>query len=147
MVGNPAHSGTVGVPVEQRPAVHRPGPDLAEVGEPEPAVLVEHDVVRSGERHAVTFAVQTPDLAGAEIDAVDPAPAEALRLVPAVGADRDPEVRKLHPREAAVVHDVRRAIRPDGDTVRTSTELGDDALGPVSGDTRQAPTPDLDDEH
>src|SRR3546814_6637899 len=47
--------------------------DLAMIGEPEAAVRIEHDVVRTAQRHAmIARLVQYLDFAGIDIDALDP---------------------------------------------------------------------------
>src|SRR4029079_18035034 len=82
--------------------------ELAGIGEPEPAVGLEDDVVRSGETPAVAAVVEHLDGPGGEVDALDPTAG------PVAAGET-----------AAVVADVQRAVRSEGGTVGPAVALRD----------------------
>src|SRR5438132_4746586 len=128
----------VGLRVVQAAAVDVAGPLLAEVGEPEAAGRVEHDVVRTAQPVPVAFRVEPGDGARARVDALDPAALEIGWLV-AAGREihRDGDAGALAPEEAAVVAHVDRAVGADGSAVGPTSEVGDDfdvALGADAGE-------------
>src|ERR1700749_4253334 len=106
-----------GLDVIERADIHVAGAALAEVGEPQPALLVEHEVVRTAQAVLATPGHDSFDLAALQIDALDRAALIVLRLRP-----RHDHVAGRNPGEAAIVADVdlavgaeRRAVRPAGD--------------------------------
>src|SRR5438105_2175330 len=99
----------VGTGVVDGPDIALAPAELAGVGEPEPAVGVEHDVVGPGEAPAVAAVVQDVDAAAGEVDPFDP----ATRPVAAGEA-------------ATVVAHVQRAVRSEGRTVGAAVAPGDD---------------------
>jgi hypothetical protein len=100
---------------------------LAEIGEPEIALLVEHDVVRP--RQAI--AVHALDAAGRVI----------LR-----GAGGHEQAIPLPPLETAVVADIHGPVRTDGGAVGPSAKVRDN-LGPAVPRASQRAARDLDEDH
>ena len=80
--GDLADQRAVGLGVEHRAIVHLALAPLAEVGEVEAAMGVEHDVVGAAQLDLVGAAVEHLDRAGLEVDALDP----AARIVPGLDA-------------------------------------------------------------
>src|SRR5262249_57177512 len=111
-------------------AVALAGADLAVVGEPEPAVGVEEQVVRSAQRVAVALRVDRLHTATPDVDALDAPPDVARRLVA-----RYREAGHLMPLEAAVVAHVDPVVGADGGAVRTAARLRHHRHLPVGGDT------------
>src|SRR4051794_19708871 len=99
----------------------------AVVGEPETAVAVEDEVVRSDQARPVRLLVQDLDLAGVEVDSLD-----AAALVRGRRLMRDGDA--AHVDEAvggAVVADVQLPIRSELRAVRATPRLGDRLLAAV----------------
>src|SRR5688572_31206991 len=98
---------------------------LAEVGEPNSPVGVEHKVVWPFERGAVAGVVEPLEASGHEVDALDSA--SRLRTVRALHR------RRVHP---AVVAHVERAVGTDRCAVGAAADLADDFLAavPAPGD-------------
>src|SRR5262249_54573562 len=132
----------VGPRVEDAGAIPVALAQLAVIGEPEAAGRVEDDVVRAAERPAVAGGVDVLDLAGVEIDPLDPTARVVVRLVA-----RDGETGEIVPLEAAVVADVDLAVGADRRAVRSAARPRDDARPAVRRDARERPAPDLDHEH
>src|SRR5690554_2796100 len=115
-------------------------PRLAEVGEPEPAVRIEDDVVGTAQAMLADAIVEHVDATGLEVDAFDPPAAivgglERRRLDVAVAA----------PFEAAVVADVAGAVRSDRGAIGAAARAGDDArLAAARIDAGQGAAADLD---
>src|SRR5690606_5664048 len=61
-------------------AVPIQGSGLAEIGEPEPAMAVENNVVRPTQRHAIAVPVEDRDIPGSEIHLFDTTTAVVLGL-------------------------------------------------------------------
>ena len=147
-VGRLDDARAVGLRVVEAPAVDLAGPLLAQVGEPEAARGVEHDVVRAVEAMAVAFGVEPGDGAGLEVDALDPTAPEVGWLVAAgLEVHRDGDAGALAPEEAAVVAHVDRTVGPDGRAVGPPAEVGDDLDVASGADPRERASFDLDDQH
>jgi len=114
---------------------------VAEIGEPQAAGPVEHEVVGRAQRMVAAAVVEPVDLAGRQIDALDAAAG-------VVGGDPggDGDALALDPGGAAVVADVDRAVGADRRAVGPAAEVGDD-LGPAVPASRQGLALDLDDDH
>src|SRR5216683_301697 len=83
-----------------------PGADLAKIGEPETAMLVEHQIVRSLQGMLAAFVEKGFDLAGRKIDALDRAADIFMRF----GRARHHGTPRRDPAEAAIVADVDLAV-------------------------------------
>src|SRR5215471_1143850 len=110
---------------------------LTEIGEIEPALAVEHDVVRRRQFAAVELAVEHARLAGLQIDALDRA---ALVIGPGAGRQKA-RCRLID--GAAIVADIERAVRAGRDAVRPAARLADLGFAAVRRDTRHLPAGDL----
>ena len=115
---------------------------LAEIGEVEAALVVEHDVVRPAQRVAAALRVDVLDRPGVDVDALDAA-ADVVGRLRAGGDD----AVELVPLEAAVVADVDLAVGSDRGAVGAAARRGDARDGAVRAHRRQRPGLDLDDEH
>ena len=116
---------------------------LAEIGEPEAAGIVEHQVVGAVQLPAVAGVVERLELAGLGIDHLD----RAALVVGRRRAREQPAVGPLDPVEAAVVGHVDLALGPHGGAVRAAAQLGDDVLLAVGHDAGQRLARDLDQDH
>src|SRR6202008_5083351 len=87
-----------GMEVIEAAEIHLAGAALAEIGEPQAAMPVEHEIVRPAQRMLAASVDDGLDLAALQIDALDRAAEIILRLSARHdrGAGRDP-------REAAIV--------------------------------------------
>ena len=130
----------VGLGVVEPALVDVAGARLAEVGEVEAALVVEDDVVRAPQPEPVALGVEVLDLAGGDVDPLDPAADVVGWLRPGDGHAVD-----LGPLEAAVVADVDLAVGADGGAVGTAAGLGDLGDRAVGGDAGQRAALDLDD--
>src|SRR5205814_6536428 len=110
---------------------------LAEIGEVEPALAVEHNVVRRRQFVAVAFAVENARLDRLRIDALDRA---ALVIGPGPGRQKA-RIRLIN--GAAVVADIERAVGPGRNAVRPAAGLADLALAAVRRDPRHLPPGNL----
>src|SRR5262249_56705504 len=117
-------------------------PDLAVVREPEPAVAVEDQVVRTAQGTTVAIPVEGFDPSRLEVDPLDAAARVARRLI-----SGNREAGHRVPLETAVVADVHRAVRPGGGAVRAPTGLGDHRHAAVGSDAGQRAALDLDQQH
>ncbi len=114
---------------------------LAEVGEIEAALSVEHDVVRRRQFVAVALAVEDARFPGLWVDALD-------RAVLVVGrrAGRHPARRSVIG-AAAIVANVERAVGAGGDTVGAAAGLADLALAAVRHDAGDLAAGNLAEDH
>jgi hypothetical protein len=110
-------------------AVTRAG--LAEIGEPEPAPAIQHEVVRPAQPATIAGVVEPRHRAGRGIDPLDAAAAVVGGL-----AVRAQQALRLGPGEAAIVAADERAIRGEGQPVRPAARRRQHGLaaGLVDGD-------------
>ncbi len=101
-------------------------PGLAQVGEVETAMGVEHQVVRTVQPVGAAAVVQHCDSAAARIDTLDTA-------ADVIGRNhgRAEQVLFQPPGETAIVADVERTIRTNGGAIRPSAGAGDHLNGAV----------------
>ena len=131
--------------VEAAPVDARAAP-LAVVGEPHAAGLVEDEVVGPSERPPVALAVQHRDLAGVQVDPLDPPAREPGRLAGVRGmVDRDADAVHLGPQEPAVVGDERGRGRLERHAVRPAARCRDDRRLLTSGEPQHTAAVDVDD--
>ena len=109
---------------------------LAEIGEIEAAVGVEHQVVRRRQLVAVAVRVEHARVAGLRIDALDAAAVVVVR-----GADRHPVARRIL--AAAVVAQIERAVGADREAVGSAAGIADGGTRAVGADAGAASTGDL----
>jgi len=128
----------IGAGIADRAAVHFAVPALAEVGEVEAAVAVEHQVVRTAQRRLVACGVERLHGASGEVHALDPAAAIVVGL-----QDRTQPGFVIGPLEATVVADGALAVGTDRRPVRAARELRHDVFGPVRLDAEQRAALDL----
>ena len=113
------------------------------VGEPEPAVPVEHEVVRRPQRAAGRLRVERRDGSGAEVDTLDRAALPARRHR---AGDREPH--HVVPAEAAaVVGDVHGAVGAERGAVGSAAEVGDDVEATVGPHPGEGAACDLHEDH
>ena len=98
-----------GLEVVERADVHLTGTALAEIGEPEAAMLVEHQVVGPAQRMLAAFVDDGLDLAALQIDALD----RAAEVILGLRARHD-HLARGYPAEAAIVADVHLAVGAEG---------------------------------
>src|SRR5205823_14717212 len=96
-----------GFEIIERADIHLAGAALAEIGEPEAAVLVEHQVVRPPQRVLAASVDYGLDLAAMHVDALDRAALIVVGLRP-----RHDHLAGGNPAEAAIVADVHLAVGP-----------------------------------
>src|SRR5438105_1633382 len=114
---------------------------LAQIGEVGPALLVEHDVIRRRQFMVVALAVEGAGLAGLWVDALDRA---ALVIGRRTGR-QEAGCRLVD--GAAVVADIKGAVRTGRDTVRPAAGFADLALAAVRGDAGHLPAGNLAEDH
>ena len=112
---------------------------LAQIGEPEPARPVEHQVVRPAQALAVAAVVERVELARLRIHHLD----AAGHVVVGLG-HREELARAVHELEAAVVGHVHLAARAHRGAVRAAAERGDHVDLPVRRHARERAALDLD---
>ena len=131
----------VGTCVEEVPRMADIAVILAEVGEPEPALCIEDDVVRTAQRNAVAFGIEVRDRPVRQVDALDLA---RLVIIGRPVRNRHPVI--VEPFEPAIVADIDRAVRTDGRAIRASAKFGDDLDLAVRRHPRQCLPFDLDED-
>ncbi len=131
----------VGTGIEEAALVAVVMAGLAEVGEPETALGIEHDVVGTAQAVAVAAVVEPVDAAGCKVD-----PLDAPGLVIGGLVAGDPEAAHLAPRETAVVADIERAIGSEGCAIGAAARSCNRLLASVRVDTRDPPGCNLDKE-
>ena len=132
-----------GLHVIERADIHVAGAALAEIGEPQPALLVEHQIVRPLQRMLAAFVEQGLDLAGSQIDALD----RAADIFRRARRPRHHGAARGDPAEAAIVADVAFAVGPERRAIGAAGNFRDDLLAPVGPDPRQPPAADFDQHH
>ena len=132
----------VGLRVVDDPAIHVAVARLAEVGEPEAAGAVEHEIVGPAQLHPVARVVQRLEFSGLGVDDLD----EAALVVVAL-RDREQLAGPLHEFQAAVVGHVDLAARTHRGAVRPAAERRDHAHPAVGHDARERAPLDLDQHH
>ena len=128
-----------GLDVVESGDIHLAGATLAEIGEPQAPLPVEHEIVRSAQAVLAAFVDHGLELAALQVDALDRTAAIIFGL-----RARHDHVAGRNPGEAAIVADVHLAIGTERGAVRAARNLRDDLLAAVGMDPRQPLPADFD---
>jgi hypothetical protein len=139
-IGDAGDLRAVGQCVVEPAVVAMAGVALAEIGEIEPALLVEHQVVGGGELVAVALGVERLRLARLRVEALD-------RAALVAGMRPLAHRRALDIARAAVVAEIERAVGPDRESVGPATALREHRGLAVGRDARAAAVADLGQDH
>src|SRR3546814_4954311 len=115
---------------------------LSMIGEPEAAVGVEDDVIRTVEALALEAVVKRGHRAGRQVDALDRTARFGVG-----GMAGEEQAPHLDPFDPAIVADIGGAIGSDREPVRSAAEFGDDRQAAVGRDPRQRPARDFDEQY
>ena len=143
MVSLAADMAAVGLGVIDAAILASLGGRTAMVGEPEPALLVEHQIVGTMQGPALALRIERAQGAGLQIKPLDHAAGMARRRGP-----RDSHTLVVQPLErAAIVGDVDRPVRADGRAIGPAPGFDDDLFRAVRAHAGEGLPLDLGQDH